>query len=335
MDPLTQGALGAALPQATRRARHIRAAAALGFLSGMVADLDILIRSDSDPLLFLDFHRQFTHSLIFMPVGGLLCALVLHAVFARRFALPFAKTALFCTLGYATHAFLDVATTYGTMLLWPFSETRFALNIVSVIDPLVTVPFLALLCVGWLRRSPVYARFAIAWIAVYFCLGAYQHNKAEDAAYALAHARGHTPTHIEIKPSFANIVLWKSVYEADGVFYIDAVRQFGQAHVIEGEAIPKLVPARDLPWLAPDSQQARDLVRFTDFSDGYVALSPNDPTQVIDIRYSFVPNKVAALWSIQLDPTANTETHVRYRTDRRDARMRLGELWSMLIGIGV
>ena len=67
MDPLTQGALGAALPQATWAAwtRHNKAqvavAGVLGMLGGMAADLDVLIRSDTDPLMFLAYHRQFTH----------------------------------------------------------------------------------------------------------------------------------------------------------------------------------------------------------------------------------------------------------------------------------
>ena len=47
MDPLTQGVLGAALPQATRRTAGVGLAGGLGFLSGMAADLDVLIRSAS------------------------------------------------------------------------------------------------------------------------------------------------------------------------------------------------------------------------------------------------------------------------------------------------
>ena len=80
MDPLTQGALGAALPQATRNKGQIGIAGLLGFASGMAADLDFLIRSDTDPLMFLVYHRQFTHSLVFIPVGGLLCALAALSV---------------------------------------------------------------------------------------------------------------------------------------------------------------------------------------------------------------------------------------------------------------
>ena len=49
MDPLTQGALGAALPQAVRPNAQAAIAGALGFAAGMAADLDVLIRSSSDP----------------------------------------------------------------------------------------------------------------------------------------------------------------------------------------------------------------------------------------------------------------------------------------------
>ena len=113
MDPLTQGVLGASLPQASARGKYAASAGLLGFLAGMAADLDVLIRSSTDPLLFLEYHRQFTHSLVFIPVGGLLCGLVLHWLLGRRRGLTFRQSWLYCTLGYATHALLDACTTYG------------------------------------------------------------------------------------------------------------------------------------------------------------------------------------------------------------------------------
>ena len=113
MDPLTQGAIGAALPQATRNKTHVGIAGALGFLAGLAADADVLIRSESDPLLFLEYHRQFTHALVFIPFGALICAGVFFAL-ARR-TLSFRETYLACLLGYTTHGVLDACTTYGTM----------------------------------------------------------------------------------------------------------------------------------------------------------------------------------------------------------------------------
>ncbi|MDE0994693.1 MAG: metal-dependent hydrolase, partial [Rhodospirillales bacterium] len=103
MDPLTQGALGAALPQAIAKNPFVIRAGLFGFLAGMAADLDTFIRSSEDPLLYLEYHRQFTHSLIFIPFGGLLCGLLLYGLIGRRWNLSLGQSVLYCILGYATH----------------------------------------------------------------------------------------------------------------------------------------------------------------------------------------------------------------------------------------
>ncbi len=74
MDPLTQGAIGAAAAQCGARPERMKMAALVGGLAGILPDADIFIRSARDPLLSLDFHRQFTHSLAFVPVGAAIAA---------------------------------------------------------------------------------------------------------------------------------------------------------------------------------------------------------------------------------------------------------------------
>lgn len=105
-----------------KQKQHLVVAGVLGLLSGLAPDLDALIKSQSDPLLALEFHRQFTHSLFFIPIGSLICALVLHHLIAKRRGLSFKQSWLFCALGYGTHALLDACTTYGTQLLWPLTN---------------------------------------------------------------------------------------------------------------------------------------------------------------------------------------------------------------------
>ncbi|MDJ0943304.1 MAG: metal-dependent hydrolase [Kiloniellales bacterium] len=332
MDPLTQGALGAALPQATRNKTQIGIAGILGFFAGMTADLDVLIRSEADPLKFLEYHRQFTHALIFVPLGGLICTLALHWMLGRRWQLTYGQTFLFCTLGYATHPLLDAATSYGTMLFWPFSEDRFALSIVSIVDPLFTLPVLVLVVLCGLRRKPALARFALAWAVLYLTAGALQHQAARAMAEEVAASRGHRPIRLEVKPSFANILVWKTIYETPDRFFVDAVRAGVLPRVFPGVSVPKLDRKRDLPWLDPSSQQARDIARFRRFSDGFVAQDPDRPNRIIDVRYSFVPNTVSALWSIELTPGAPPTAHAGYRTHREQARDNLGVLWRMISG---
>lgn len=338
MDPLTQGALGAALPQSTwagwtkRRKAQVAVAGLLGMLGGMAADLDVLIRSDADPLLFLTYHRQFTHSLVFIPFGGLIVAAVLHGILGRRWDLKFWQTALLCALGYATHGLLDAATSYGTMLFWPFADTRISWSIIPIVDPLFTLPLAAAVIAAAVTGRAGLARAGLAWAVIYLCVGWWQHQGARDMAMELADKRGHAPVRTEIKPSFGNILVWKSVYEADGRFHVDAFRVHLAPKTFVGTSVAKLDIRRDFPWLDGNSQQARDIERFIRFSDGYAAADPAAQDRVIDVRYSFVPNEIGALFSIELSRDAGDDGHVRYRTHREEARAQFNRLWRMIAG---
>lgn len=330
MDPLSQGLLGASAPQTVANRKDLGTAAILGLISGMTPDLDVLIQSSTDPLLFLEYHRQFTHSLAFIPLGGLLCAALLYVLISRRRQLSFVKTWVFCTLGYATHALLDACTTYGTLLFWPFSEVRVAWNSMPIVDPLFTLPIGVLVLLSAYRKTPLFARIGLCWAIIYPCLGVIQRDRAEEAGYRLAEERGHQPLQLEAKPSFGNMVLWKTVYEYDGRYFVDAVRVGFGERSFPGASIKKLALETDFPWLDADSQQAKDVERFRWFSMGYLAVDQHNANLIVDIRYSMVPNEVNPLWGIELNQGAGREEHVRYITLRDGAEKRVRILMEML-----
>jgi inner membrane protein len=267
---------------------------------------------------------------VFIPLGGLLCAALLHFLLGKRRGLSWRCSWLFCTLGYATHALLDACTTYGTQLLWPFSNARFAWNNVSIIDPLFTLPLLVLVVLAARKKRPLYARLALLWAVLYLGFGMLQRERAEAIGWETAQQRQHQPLRLEAKPSFANLVLWKVVYETVDHYYVDAVRVLGDSKVYPGERVEKLNLARDLPWLDLDSQQARDVERFRWFSNGYIARDPQHKNRIIDVRYSMVPNEVNALWSIELSPLAHPLQHVAYQTSRDRSAQRLQSFKHML-----
>ena len=332
MDPVTQGALGAAAAQSFANGKRSSAAMLAGWLGGMAADLDVLIRSSSDPLLFLEYHRHFTHSLLFIPVGGLLVALFVHLCIGRRRQWAFISTLGFCTAGYATHALLDGCTSYGTMLLWPFSDTRYAWDTISIIDPLFTLPIIALLVLSVSRRNPWPARVGLCWALMYVNIGFFQHERALQAGQELAQSRGHSPLRLEAKPGFANLLLFKTIYRTDSHFYVDAVRVALNSKHYTGDSIAILNIQRDLPWLPDGSQQAEDLRRFEWFSDGYVALHPTIKNEVIDIRYSMLPQHIDPLWGITLSPSATPLQHAAYVTHRESSAELLNTYWQMIRG---
>ncbi len=328
MDPLSQAVLGASLSQSVcRNKEQIKQASWIGALSGMAPDLDIFIRSASDPILFLEYHRQFTHSLIFIPVGALLCALVYYLLSgyirssvkwnSLRSAnqLAFKQVYLYAFAGFATHGLLDACTSYGTQLFWPFSDYRVAWNIVSIIDPLFTLPVLVLVLLAYFRKSMTFAYVAFIFAVLYLAAGFVQKQRAEAALEVLVAERGQQAERVHVKPSFANRHVWKMIYEYDGRYYVDAVRLLDTVKVIPGTSIQKLNVAEDFPWLPAESVQAQDIERFRWFSDDYLAVSPDNDNLIMDMRYSFVPNQIHAMWGIEVNPFY-PEQHVFYEAGR-------------------
>ena len=334
MDPLTQGVVGVTATQIVSSRKEKLLAALLGFFSGMAADLDVLISSSTDPLLALEYHRHFTHSLFFIPFGGLLCAVAFYYLIPSiKRKLSFQRVYVFCVLGYATHAALDACTTYGTQLFWPFSNVRVAWNVVSVIDPLFTLPLIVLLLFSFFKGSHKLAVIAFVYAFAYMGWGLIQNQRAEKLAYELAHSRGHVPINLGVKPSMANLITWKSVYEYDNRYYVDAVRVLASHRIIEGSSTEKLNVGLHFPWLDLNSQQAKDIERFRWFSNSHVALDPNNSYRIIDIRYSLLPNEMTGMWGITLSETADVNAHVVWTTtrpNRENVPEKLGELWEML-----
>lgn len=331
MDPITQGVVGAALAQTKGEPKTLAKAGIIGALAGMAPDLDVLIRSSTDPLLVLEYHRHFTHSLLFIPLGALVCALALYPLIANRWQLSFKSIYLWSLLGFATHGLLDGCTSYGTLLLWPITDHRFSLDIISVIDPLFTLPLLVLILLSSTLKSRSYLYGALIWGTLYLSIGFIQHERALDIGRQIAAERGHQPLRLEAKPSFGNLIIWKLVYETKQQFYVDAVKPgLFKKRVWTGESTKKINLAEDFPWLESNSQQAEDIKRFGKFSSGYLGMDPQDSLGIVDIRYSLLPHQIAPLWGIQLSEDQNAEKHVKYFTRREQRSASLKELMTMI-----
>lgn len=331
MDLLTQGLLGAATAQSVSRRQELRTATVIGLLAGMAPDLDTLIRSSSDPLLFLDFHRYFTHALIFVPVIAALVTVVLTPWLGRRMGPR--RVFLYALAGAAFAGVLDACTSYGTHLLWPFVDRAVAWRIVSIVDPVITVALVAGLALGLLRRRPTAAWIALALIAVYLGGGVLQQQRALDAARGLAEARGHRIERLIAKPTFANLLLWRSLYLSGGVLYADAVRlpPFARARVYEGESALLLsgdAAAAGDPLLA---RLGPALPRFARFADGLLVRHPDRPEMVGDARFSMLPTRLKPLWGITRTPEGDDHP-AQFVTDRSMSAAERQQFVDMLLG---
>lgn len=311
MDPLSQGVVGAIAAQCVSKRGDIRIATLAGFAAGLLADVDVFIRSKADPLLFLEYHRHFTHALAFVPIGGLVAALLLWPFLRGR--LSFARLYLFTTLGYLTHGLLDACTTYGTYLLWPFSDARIAWHNIAVIDPLFTLPLLLLVVLALLRRAPRIGQFALLLGLSYLLLGVVQRERADDLLARVAAAEGHVIERGGAKPTLGNLVVWRGVYRHEGRMYAVALRPglFGPARAGTISSADSFVMARDLSAVAADSRLAADIARFSHFSDGWLMWAQDGREIIGDFRYALLPGRAQPIWGIRIDPS-RPDQHVDY-----------------------
>ena len=324
MDPVSQGAIGATFAVATIRRKKVASIALIGALAGLAPDIDVFFRSASDPLLFLEYHRQFTHSLIFIPVGALIVAF-----FARYLLRPDLNSRtiyLSALAGYATHGLLDSFTSYGTQLFWPFSDYRVAWDNISIVDPLFTLPLLATIFIAIRYRSNFVGVIGMAWALAYLLFGFSQYNRAMGLAESLAQRRGHEIQRLDAKPSFGNSLLFKTIYETDGFYHVDSIRVGFDTLICEGASIEKLSLEARFPDLDVGSKQYTDVERFRWFSDDYLAVDSKN--RIFDMRYSMLPNEIDPMWGITLD-LKNPSEHVQWWTDRSltsEERSRFSDL---------
>lgn len=310
MDPLTHGLVGATASQSFSDKKKIRPAAFVGAVSAMMADLDFFIHIPSDPLFNIEVHRQFTHSLIFIPVGALI-ATVLLWLFVKKY-LTVKELYFYSILGYATAGLLDAFTSYGTQLLWPFLDTRFAWNVISVVDPVVTAGLIVFIGLAVWQRKKTMAWAAGGWLILFLLFGWLQHSRATSAAQNLASDRGHTIEELVVKPTIANQRLWRANYIYDDRIYTDAIRTgiFSGITIYKGESEPRVIIERDFSGFEGTTLYS-DLVRFKHLSENFLIRHPDKPEIIGDARYSMLPTELTPLWGVEID-TTDTERHLPF-----------------------
>ena len=235
MDPVTHGLVGATFSQSLADKSKYRLASVIGFGSALLADADVFISSSSDPLLNLEIHRQFTHSLFFIPFGALVVTILAWWFVKKR--ISFKETYLFSLAGYFTAGLMDFFTSYGVHLLWPFTDSRYALDIISVFDPLFTVGVLVFTGLAFYKSQKTYTLLTLSWILIYLAFGYSQQNRALKTLEQTTLQTGHQLNQVVIKPTIANQWLWSARNINDGTVYSYGIRivPFTEPTVYEGE----------------------------------------------------------------------------------------------------
>lgn len=177
LDNLTHSLVGAhlaRLPPLDGAGRGVSLAAAL--VASSLPDADVALWSLGETAYVLG-HRTATHSLVAVAVASPLVALCFCPFARRPLRKAFPPLLALTAAALLGHLALDAVTSWGTALLWPFTQRRFALPWLFIVDVLA----LALLALPLVRDAvrerldrpvarPRTSALALATLALYVAI---------------------------------------------------------------------------------------------------------------------------------------------------------------------
>lgn len=305
MDIITQGILGAAVGQAIGLRRLGRKAIFAGMIAGLIPDLDVLFKywfAHGEML----YHRGFTHSLWFGPALGT----VLGYGLARIYNQSVYTWVMVLSMGLLTHPLLDVFTVYGTQLFAPFSNQRFTIPAVPIIDLFYSVPLLMAVLYGTFFfkhriKAECIAIIALLLTTSYVLWGYRQNIAAEFYARENLIAEGITVQKIHAFPTLLQIYLRRIVAhcqnrKGDPMIKVGYVSTWNLAQrpkiIWETKAL-----LTDPLFTAITNHPMAKL--FTWFAEEQVFLEKIQQTVVIrDVRYGFPGSPPWGIWAMVFEP---------------------------------
>lgn len=211
MDPLTHAASGAVAMLAIQKRPVTLLAAPLAALVCASPDIDLAFIHS--PMEFLLLHRGITHSFAFMPFFAVLLALICWPLWRKSTpgAWKFHQVWLFCCAMILLHVWLDVCTTYGTMVFLPFSHYRVRLNSIYIIDLAITVPLLWAVCFWRHKRRLILA--ALIWTFIFPATGIAANLWHTSQCKARFAAESRHVERLHVLPDAFAPFFWRLIYE--------------------------------------------------------------------------------------------------------------------------
>ena len=190
MDTITHGIVGALLgkalfagPDVPAARPHVaeiqealssptaRVAIAACTLGAMFPDIDVFAGPLAhNPLSIMEWHRSITHSIVLLPLWAFLLAAISIPLskFLKWKSPPFPWLFGIYAVALASHIFLDLVTSFGTMVWSPVKYSRPAWDWVFILDLTLTSIALVPQIAAWCYRDPEqFKRRAISvWAAL-------------------------------------------------------------------------------------------------------------------------------------------------------------------------
>lgn len=279
MDSLTQFLMGSAVGQLVLGPKQKGKGFWFGGIAASIPDLDVLPTINASIVTQLTHHRGFSHSILFCLAIPIFASFLSKKFINKQISIR--RWLLFWFLAFMTHIILDVMTTWGTQIFWP-NPTRYAVNSLFIIDPLITIPLLIGCILSAVKkvRKPALIGCILMFIYLSFAcsMQLFMQNKFKKAL-----AQQHIKVEkILVKPTPFNTLFW-SVTTQSTTNHL----RFGYARLWDStDAISFSRPYSQETHLLAPHQNHPDIPFLLSITNGFYIIAKNENNLIItDARY--------------------------------------------------
>jgi inner membrane protein len=229
MDPLTHVVAGYTIVKSGLNRDTGRWGTIAGVTASLFPDTDSLLGLFLGTEFTIKYHRYLTNSLFLAVPFSLLFAWLFVKISRIR---KFRSFFIIWLVEILAHTFLDLVTSYGTMVLSPFSNARITLDWVFIIDPFLFSIFFFPIVALWIfkRKARAIARCSLALATLYVSLCAANHFWALSLAKTHAREKGLVVESLASLPQPLSPFYWGNYIATKERIYVGLVDLIGARH---------------------------------------------------------------------------------------------------------
>lgn len=333
MDSLSQIVLGAAVSNAVLGKKIGNRSIVYGALIGTIPDLDVWIaKFFFDPITQIEVHRGFSHSILFYFLLSFILAFIVQK-FENKNQVNYRESYFAVFLILITHSILDVFTTWGTQLFWPFYD-KLAIKSIFVIDPLYTIPFLICLMISMRKSKNNPKRFFWNYLGLglssfYLVLTVFLQFIVENKVQKSLDNNQIIYSNLVVKPTAMNTILWNIIIEIDDAFLLSDYSFFDTKEI----NFKKHLKNHQLIDSLENEPIIKQLKRISE--NQFIITNTNDEIQFNDLRFGLLSNKTDSVkyaFSYDLYQENEKWNAKEVTKEKRDGVQLLKNLWIRLQG---
>ncbi len=184
----------------------------------------------------VNYHRSITNSIFLIGPFSIILALIFNSLSGKKNIREFF---LICALQISVHIFLDLITSYGSMIFWPISKKRLFLDWLFIIDPYFSsIPITAIIAMCVFKKNRIHiSRISIILCSLYIIFCALNHHSAIRIGNSYAQNMGLKKYDIGAIPQPLSPFFWDIfIRTEDKIFegYVDLAGRQDQSDEKEG-----------------------------------------------------------------------------------------------------